>query len=523
MNRSELFMMAVQNLWTRKSRTAFNIFGIVISCAMLLLVFAGTRGAREGLLNLFSQSDFARQFAITAGRDKSALPKNPKASPIEPGAGISKDRRERIGEKLDKAWETRNLPLVRMTLEKLETLRETSKIASVMPQQSMRIQLSFEDQRLSANAACFSTETSGLEKRIIAGEPPQADSSRGKVWIDEYRAWRLGYKTDEQLNELIGKTVKLQASVAAPKLSPKMQRLARLFGVKGAPETQQIADTFRKLFDDVDQTSLNEIEIAAVQTVARRLGLDSALPTEEPNAEKNQLAVREFEIAGIVKPPDQSATTLFQVTRANRGTDLLIDWRDYHAIEKATNSNRIYYYTLGAVSDASELKEAITEVEAAGFTTRSALEVLEKADIELGKVRLIVAAIALVILLIASVGIMNTMIIAVMERTPEFGIMKAVGAKDSDIRQLMLIESALTGVLGAAVSFGVARLLDSVISRFARRYIETRVRQDFDFDVFVYSIGDGLLVAVIAVVICTLASLLPSHRAAKLNPVEAMK
>ena len=81
MNRSELFMMAVQNLWTRKSRTAFNIFGIVISCAMLLLVFAGTRGAREGLLNLFSQSDFARQFAITAGRDKSALPKNPKASP----------------------------------------------------------------------------------------------------------------------------------------------------------------------------------------------------------------------------------------------------------------------------------------------------------------------------------------------------------------------------------------------------------------------------------------------------------
>ena len=167
------------------------------------------------------------------------------------------------------------------------------------------------------------------------------------------------------------------------------------------------------------------------------------------------------------------------------------------------------YYTVASVENAADLKAAVALFESKGLETRSALEILEKADSELGKVRLIVGAIALVILLIASVGIMNTMIIAVMERTPEFGIMKAVGSQDSDIRRLMLIEAALTGIIGAIVSFGAALVIDFGISQFARHYIETRISQDFKFSIFVYSYTDILIVAAIAIVICMLASLIP--------------
>jgi len=207
----------------------------------------------------------------------------------------------------------------------------------------------------------------------------------------------------------------------------------------------------------------------------------------------------------------------------NQGLDLLIDWRDYHEIDSTIHPTRVYYYSVASVENSADLKEAVALFESKGLETRSALEILEKADSELGKVRLIVGAIALVILLIASVGIMNTMIIAVMERTPEFGIMKAIGAKDSDIRRLMLIEAALTGILGAIVSLGVARLIDTAITRFARQYIESRIRDSFDFDIFVYTISDAFIVTAIAIVICMLASLLPSRRAAKLDPVVAMK
>jgi putative ABC transport system permease protein len=523
MNRSELFMMAIQNLWARKSRTAFNIFGIVVSCSMLLLVFAGTRGARDGLMNLFGQSDFSKQFAIIRGRATNANSELPKAASSELGAGISQDRKERIGEKLDKAWATKNLPAVQISLEKLDELRGLKQIASILPRQDLRGQLTIGDQQIAARATCFSTETSGLGARIVAGSAPESESSGGKIWIDEYRAWRLGFKTDQQLEELIGTKVKLRFNVAAATLSPKLQRLAPIFGARGISETEQIADAFRNLFAEADQTNLSDIEKEAIRQVATRMGLDTPKPTTEPADDVGQFVYREFEIAGVVKPRDTTATALFRIARANSGSDLLIDWRDYHAIDLATYPNRVYYYSLASVEDSADLRAAVNLVESEGFETRSALEILEKAESELGKVRLIVAAIALVILLIASVGIMNTMIIAVMERTPEFGIMKAIGASDSDIRWLMLIEAALTGILGALVSLAAARLVDPVITGFARQYIETRIRDDFDFAVFIYSFSDALIVAAIAIAICMLASLLPSHRAAKLDPVVAMK
>ena len=198
-------------------------------------------------------------------------------------------------------------------------------------------------------------------------------------------------------------------------------------------------------------------------------------------------------------------------------------WRDYQAIEQAAQPERVYSYCVGSVKNASDLRTVIDAVEASGFETRSAIEIIDKADEQLGRVRLIVGTVAVVILLIACVGIMNSVVIAVMQRTPEFGIMKAIGATDSDIRNLVLVEAFLTGLIGALVSVGFAFLIDAATSQYARQVIETRIDQSFDFRIFVYSTGDILLIGSIAIGVSMLSSLLPSRRAAKLDPVVAMK
>ena len=101
--------------------------------------------------------------------------------------------------------------------------------------------------------------------------------------------------------------------------------------------------------------------------------------------------------------------------------------------------------------------------------------------------------------------------------------MKAIGATDSDIRNLMLVEAFLTGLVGAMVSVGFAFLIDAATSQYARQVIETKIDRAFDFRIFVYSTGDILLISSIAIGVSMLASLLPSRRAAKLDPVVAMK
>ena len=522
MNRTDLIRMALHNLWARKWSTVFNILGIVISCSMLLLVFAGTRGAHDGLLNLFAESDLAKQFSIRPGRNFNSQPKTPKAKHDMPGKGIAEDRVTRIREKLDKEWESKNYPMARLTLDKLTELRKLPEIAAVIPIQAMVTQLTLGDQVVPARAICMADNNSKLADRMVIGQTPQGSADIGKIWIDEYRAWRMGFKTDQQLEDLIGQTVKLRFQVASATLSPGIKRFAAAFGVSGIDETEQIADTFRKLFADLDETSLDEIEKEIIRVAAEKLRLDSgfSIATAKDGA---PFVYREFEIAGIVKPAQASASSIFQITASSPTDDLLIGWRDYQVIEKATQPHRSYRYCVGSVHDSDDLRTAIELVEASGLRTRSALEIIDKADAQLERVRLIVAAIAMVILLIASVGIMNTVVIAVMERTPEFGIMKAIGATDSDIRWLMLVEAALTGLLGAIVSIGVAFLIDAAVSEYTRQFIETKLRHDFDFKIFVYSGYDMLLVCSIGVGICMLSSLLPSRRAAKLDPVIAMK
>ena len=521
MNFRDLIKMALQNLWARKSSTAFNIFGIVVSCSMLLLVFAGTRGARDGLLNLFSESELAKQFAVRPGRN---LNKPPSASSRQhdmPAKGISKDRKLRIRKQLDKDWQSKNYPLTRITLDRLDELRATKGIASVMPIQAMRLQLTIDDRQVPARAVCISENDRPFAERIVYGTAPSS-TRLGELWIDEYRAYRLGFRTDEQLKSLVGQPVRLRFQVASAKLSPGIKRFAAAFGISGINETEQLANTFNKLLGDLDQTGLDDIEKETLRLAAERLGLDSAAGVATSKAGQ-PFVFRDFKIAGIVKAPSTNASTLFRITNSSRSNDLIMHWRDYQAIEQATRPERAYNYCVGSVKNAMDLKVVIDAVQASGFETRSAIEIIDKADEQLGRVRLIVAVIAVVILLIACVGITNTVIIAVMERTSEFGIMKAIGATDADVRNLMLVEAFLTGLVGAIVSVGFAFLVDSVTSQYARQVIETRIDQSFDFRIFVYSTSDVLLIGLIAIGVSMLASVLPSRRAAKLDPVVAMK
>jgi len=503
MNLRDLIGMALQNLWARRSSTAFNIFGIVVSCSMLLLVLAGTRGARDGLLNLFSESELAKQFAIRPGRNLNVPPKaSSKSKHDMPKQGIADDRKRRIREQLDEDWQKKNYPLTRLTLDKLSELRATENIASVMPIRSLRLQLTIDDRKVPARVVCTSDSDHRFAERVVYGTAP-GPTSLGGLWIDEYRAYRLGFRTDEQLKSLIGQPVRLRFQVASATLSPSVRRFAAAFGISGINETEQLAETFSKLLSGLDQTDLDDIE--------------------KETKEGQPFVFREFKIAGIVKPPATSASTLFRITSSSRSNDLIMHWRDYQGIEQATQSGRVYNYCVGSVKNATDLKAVIDAVEASGYETRSAIEIIDKADEQLGRVRLIVGTIAVVILLIACVGIMNAVIIAVMERTPEFGIMKAIGATDSDIRNLMLVEAFLTGLIGAIVSVGFAFLIDVATSEYARQVIETRIDQSFDFRVFVYSTGDILIISSIAIGVSMLSSLLPSRRAARLDPVVAMK
>ena len=128
----------------------------------------------------------------------------------------------------------------------------------------------------------------------------------------------------------------------------------------------------------------------------------------------------------------------------------------------------------------------------------------------LGTIQAVLGGIAAISLVVAGVGIINTMTISVLERTREIGVLKALGAKGRDILFLFLSEAILTGIVGGII--GAA--LGFVVSSIAGNLIGLSV------DVNLYL---GLIVVGFSVLTCVASGIYPAWRAAKMNPVEALR
>ncbi|MBI2498739.1 ABC transporter permease [Candidatus Woesearchaeota archaeon] len=127
------------------------------------------------------------------------------------------------------------------------------------------------------------------------------------------------------------------------------------------------------------------------------------------------------------------------------------------------------------------------------------------------------AGIAGISLLVGATGIANTMYTSVLERTKEIGVMKAIGAKNSNILIIFLIESGLIGLLGSVVGILLGMLIGKSIEYYAVEYLDTTLLQ-FSFPSYLI-IGCLLF----GFLIGTISGSLPSYRASKLKPVDALR
>lgn len=125
-------------------------------------------------------------------------------------------------------------------------------------------------------------------------------------------------------------------------------------------------------------------------------------------------------------------------------------------------------------------------------------------------------------LLVASFGIANTMIMSILERTREIGIMKAIGAEDREIKLIFFVEAAVIGLSGGVLGTLLAWGIDGVANRAAYRFILKPQGASFvDF----FSLPPYLSLGAIlfALIVSILAALYPAIRAARVDPVRALR
>lgn len=174
-----------------------------------------------------------------------------------------------------------------------------------------------------------------------------------------------------------------------------------------------------------------------------------------------------------------------------------------------------------SVANKKDIDAVILEVQKTGVGAAAGKDELQNQQTVFKIIGLVLGGIGGIALFVAAIGVINTMVMATLERTREIGIMRAIGATKRSIRRLFTVEAGvlgfLGGVVGVALSFGVSILLNSLINK-----------QLEDSGVSarnVISVPIGLALVVIAVTtgVGMLAGRLPARRAANMDPVEALR
>jgi len=156
-----------------------------------------------------------------------------------------------------------------------------------------------------------------------------------------------------------------------------------------------------------------------------------------------------------------------------------------------------------------------------GFTTWSILDAARNIRRFFAVFDLFLGIFGSIALAVASIGIVNTLVMAVLERRREIGIMKAIGASDRDIKKLFFAEAGALGFLGGLAGIALGWLIGKAINFGTSVYLQ---RQELPPETVLVSPWWLLLSGVLfAVVVSLIAGLYPAARAAKLDPVQALR
>ncbi|MBT6760973.1 ABC transporter permease [Candidatus Woesearchaeota archaeon] len=151
------------------------------------------------------------------------------------------------------------------------------------------------------------------------------------------------------------------------------------------------------------------------------------------------------------------------------------------------------------------------------FTVSSPEETLKSLDSTLFGIQLFIYLIAAISILVGGIGIANTMYTSVLERTRDIGVMKAIGAKDSQITVLFLLESGLLGLVGGIVGIIFGASTSIILAKIGNKFLSEGLIQinlplEFILATLIFSFLVGLI-----------SGIVPAIKASKLKPIDALR
>lgn len=194
---------------------------------------------------------------------------------------------------------------------------------------------------------------------------------------------------------------------------------------------------------------------------------------------------------------------------------------DLREISRASSDQPVYSSISVRVKNPTQVQVVEDSIKKMGFNTFSLLDASQSLRTFFRVLDLFLLIFGSLALAVASIGIVNTLVMAILERRREIGIMKAIGASDGDVKKLFFAEAGAMGIVGGiagvALGWAIGRIINLATNVYLRR--ESLTPDNFwavPWWLVAVAIGFSFLVSLIS-------GLYPAGRAAKLDPVQALR
>jgi ABC-type lipoprotein release transport system permease subunit len=185
------------------------------------------------------------------------------------------------------------------------------------------------------------------------------------------------------------------------------------------------------------------------------------------------------------------------------------------------SGGKTYIALMVRVNKSKAVAQVEDEIKKQGFSTFSIVDASKNITRFFKFLDLFLGIFGSMALAVASLGIVNTLVMAILERRREIGIMKAIGASDGDVKRIFFFEAGAMGLLGGALGTGLGWMIGRVINVGTNIWLQ---RQELRPENFWYVPWWLVALALgFSIFVSLFAGLYPASRAAKLDPVHALR
>lgn len=173
------------------------------------------------------------------------------------------------------------------------------------------------------------------------------------------------------------------------------------------------------------------------------------------------------------------------------------------------------------LDDESNMTVVRKQIEALGFTTNSVLDTIVQVNSIFNTLNVVLAVIGMMALLVASLGMFNTLTVSLLERTREVGLLKTLGMKSREVRDLFLAESLIMGIEGGVIGLIAGTIAGKVVGLL----ITALFISNKNSGVVMAYVPNELIafIVVLALIVGIFTGMYPARRAMKISALDALR